>query len=477
MRREARPEQKTMANSTQQARNVDGARRMIQTLSPDTQAILLLTAPLLAGRARPSSDLLSPGGYKRLARRLREIQRRPADLVASDSGDVLRECNAVIPSDRLERLLSRGFLLTQAVERWQSRAIWVMSRADAEYPRQLKDRLRDDAPALLYGCGDHMLVGRGGLAVVGSRNADDWLLEYSARLGRLAAGAGLAVVSGGAKGVDLAAMRGALLAGGVAVGVLADSLEKAAMNRDNRASLMDGRLVLCSPHDPGAGFNVGNAMQRNKVIYALSDAALVANADLGKGGTWSGAVEQLEKLRLVPIYVRSAGSRSAGLDGLRAKGGLPWPESLEPEGLRSFLRTDGPRHGLAADPSLFDDSVGSVGDGDTTRGLPAEAMEVRETAESAYGESIETTVESRPDGSVDSAVDSGIGPAETLFAAAREAIMALLSLPMKDNDVAEALGIQPVQARAWLQRLLEEGVIERKTRPAGYVRKQHVLFQ
>ena len=56
---------------------------MIPALSANTQAILLLTAPLIAGRGAASSDLLSPGEYKRLARHLREIQRQPADLIST----------------------------------------------------------------------------------------------------------------------------------------------------------------------------------------------------------------------------------------------------------------------------------------------------------------------------------------------------------------------------------------------------------
>ena len=65
---------------------------MTATLSPNTQAILLLTAPLIAGRGTSSSELLSPGEYKRLARHLREIQRQPADLVSPDAADLLRVC-------------------------------------------------------------------------------------------------------------------------------------------------------------------------------------------------------------------------------------------------------------------------------------------------------------------------------------------------------------------------------------------------
>jgi len=46
---------------------------------------------------------------------------------------------------RLEALLGRGFLLSQAVERWKARAIWVISQADSKYPRRLEGRLKEDA--------------------------------------------------------------------------------------------------------------------------------------------------------------------------------------------------------------------------------------------------------------------------------------------------------------------------------------------
>ena len=182
---------------------------MSGALSPNTQAILLLTAPLILGRGKSSSDLLTPGEYKRLARHLRDLQCQPADLVAPDAADLLRACDAMVDAARLQRLLARGFLLGQVIEHWQARAIWVISRADPEYPRRLKARLREDAPAILYGCGNKALMETGGLAVVGSRHVDEALIDYTTAVGALAAGAERTIVSGGAKGIDQAAMRGA----------------------------------------------------------------------------------------------------------------------------------------------------------------------------------------------------------------------------------------------------------------------------
>jgi len=77
-------------------------------------------------------------------------------------------------------------------------------------------------------------------------------------------------------------------------------------------------------------------MQRNKVVYSLADAALVVNSDHEKGGTWAGAVEQLDKLHLVPLYVR-ADEGSLGLNALRRKGAVPWPNPSTAEDLLEVL--------------------------------------------------------------------------------------------------------------------------------------------
>jgi len=459
---------------------------MTPTLSPNTQAILLLTAPLIAGRGSASPDLLSPGEYKRLARHLREIQYQPADLVSPDVAEILRACQPVIEEGRLQRLLGRGFLLSQVIERWRARAIWVVSRADAEYPRRLKARLREDAPAVLYGCGDMALLETGGLAVVGSRHVDDALIDYSMTIGRLAARAGSTLVSGGAKGIDQAAMRGALEAGGKVCGVLADSLEKTTMNREHRNLLLDGQLVLISPYDPSAGFNVGNAMQRNKLIYALADASLVVSSDVNRGGTWAGAVEQLDKLKFVPVFVRSTGESSIGLDALKNRGALPWPNPRDVDAFEEVFNvptpsaTTSPQVGF----SLFDGTpVGS-----TTPMTPdVPDTEAGPQVEKEPFISSDADLDTRPPvvdsevppsaGNITEKPQSEMTPAELLFSAVRASIQQLLSAPMKDTEVATALDVSNAQAKAWLQRLVDEGILEKQKKPAGYIVKQKRLFE
>ena len=313
-------------------------------LSPNAQAILLLTAPLLAGRSRASVTPLPLGDYNNLVRHLRDTEMQPADLLDSDG---LRELDSSWSGLRTRRtledvrqLLERGFLLAQALERWSARAIWVVTRPDDDYPNRLRKKMRSKAPPVLYGCGDRDALDGGGLAVVGSRKVNEELIEYTERVGQLAAEAEVQIVSGGARGVDQAAMRGSLAAGGHAIGVLGNNLERAALNRGNREPLMDGRLVLVSSFDPAVRFRGWQAMERNKQIYALADAALVVNSDLGHGGTWAGATEQLGKLRYVPVYVRSNGEPCRGLDELVERGAGTWSEPKTPSGLREIVFDD-----------------------------------------------------------------------------------------------------------------------------------------
>ena len=458
---------------------------MMPALSPNTQAILLLTAPLIAGRGTSSPDLLSPGEYKRLARHLRGMQRQPADMFLPDAADLLRACEPVIEESRLQRLLGRGFLLSQVIERWQARAIWVVSRADAGYPRRLKVRLREDAPALLYGCGEIGLLESGGLAVVGSRHVDDPLIEYTMSVGRIAARAGRAIVSGGAKGIDQAAMRGALEAGGKVSGVLADSLEKTAMNRDHRNLLIDGQLVLISPYDPSAGFNVGHAMQRNKLIYALADAALVVSSDLNKGGTWAGATEQLDKLRLVPVYVRSTGDVSDGLKALLKKGAAAWPDpsdadtfqavfeavtavsqALTQAGAELFSTNEQPTYSAAA--------MVTVSHAQPL--LPASNLLEDQRIVQATVKTQEAARKSTAKPNDETKTQAESSPVDTLFSTVREVMQRLLTTPMKEAEVGNALEVSPTQAKVWLQRLVDEGVLEKQKKPVAYRVKESRLF-
>ena len=446
------------------------------SISTNTQAILLLTAPLITGKnGSGNGELLMHGEYRRYARQLRHLGLVPADLLGTKSAELLRELETVIPADRVSRLLDRGFLMSQAVERWQSCAIWILSRADPEYSKKMKDRLKEDAPAVLYGCGQPTLLESGGLAVVGSRHVDEALIEYSEAVGRQCALAKKNVISGAAPGIDRAAMRGALQAGGRATGVLADSLERAALNRENRNWLLEEQLALVSPYDPSAGFNIGHAMQRNKVIYALADVALVVSAEYEKGGTWAGATEQLQKLRFIPVYVRSNGEIGRGLEGLAHMGAQPWPNPQHSDEFLAIFDWSQSKRGKEQ-PKLAFQSATQDADtqaADLTHSERAIATIKTGSDVSVSGESqfeAQRNTDTSPDG------QPAREPAQALIACVRDILSDLLASPKAEAEVAVALQVSSSQARLWLQELVREGLVEKRTKPVRFVVQQKRLL-
>lgn len=294
-------------------------------ITTQTQAVLLLTAYF----SKPEKDAprpMTPTEWGRFAHWLKEREVSPGALLTLNFDSLLTEwTDRTISRERIHYLLGRAGALGLALEKWQRAGLWVLTRSDAEYPARLKKHLKTDSPPVLFGCGNRNLLNSGGIGVIGSRdaNADD--LAFTTNLGQRAAQQGLSIVSGGARGVDETAMLGALECEGTAIGVLADSLLRAATSAKYRKALMGNNLVLISPFNPEAGFDVGNAMARNKYIYCLCDAAVVISSTQGKGGTWSGAVEDL-KNRWTPLWVKSPQDKSSGNAGLVRQGARWLPE-------------------------------------------------------------------------------------------------------------------------------------------------------
>lgn len=289
-------------------------------ISLDTQAIILLTNEL--GNVNVFGlKPLTNGEYNLIANWLRENKFRPGDLLKETVRSSFDSSVSMFMPGRINDLLKRRAELKDAMHRWNHLGVWAIGRGDAEYPQILKRRLKYKSPAVLYGSGDKSFAG--GVAIVGSRKAKREALDYTRQLGRFYAQKGFRVISGGAEGVDKAAISGALAGGGKVTGVLATSLVNEALNQLDAVN--KGQLTLISHVDPDAGFSVQQrAMERNRLIYALSDQAMVIASDLKKGGTWTGAHGAMKDLPELPLYVRSHPDAPEGNQELIKLGAKPF---------------------------------------------------------------------------------------------------------------------------------------------------------
>jgi len=132
---------------------------------------------------------------------------------------------------------------------------------------------------------------------------------------------------------------------------------------------------------------------------------------------------------------------------LQKKGALVWPEPQDAEGLDAVFN---PPLSTLIQPGLT---------------LP------EGKAQEPVGQ---TVAENPPAAELTS--DVATSPSELLFVAVRRAMQELLKTPMKDSEIAAELNVTPAQTKAWLQRLVDEDVVQRSKKPVGYVVKQPNLF-
>lgn len=163
--------------------------------------------------------------------------------------------------------------------------IQVVTPDDDTYPALLRDL--PDAPPVLYVRGTLEPRDLSAVAIVGSRQCSFYGKDQASRFASLLAGAGVTVVSGGARGVDSAGHEGALrVPGGRTLAVLGCGVDVAypPENKplfDRLATGEQGAVI--SHYPPGTPPNQRHFPERNRVISALSRAVFVVEADERSG--------------------------------------------------------------------------------------------------------------------------------------------------------------------------------------------------
>jgi DNA processing protein len=183
---------------------------------------------------------------------------------------------------------------------------------DADYPRALLT-ISDPPPAFYYS-GRHELLNRPSIAIVGSRNATPQGMDNAGSFAAALSGAGFTIVSGLALGIDTAAHRGGLSAGGSSVAVIGTGPDRIypAANRDlgHRLAAEGG---LLSEFPLGTPPLPANFPRRNRLLSGLSRGVLVVEATLASGSliTARFAAEQGREVFAIPGSIHSPFSKGS----------------------------------------------------------------------------------------------------------------------------------------------------------------------
>ena len=155
---------------------------------------------------------------------------------------------------------------------------------DASFPRRLREKLGSDAPQYLDFLGNLGLLRLIKVGFCGSRKATAEGIAAAQECARQVTAHGICVVSGNASGVDLAAHRAALEAGGSTIFVLPEGIERFRIRSDLRTVWDWSRCLVLSQWPSKSIWKNYQAMRRNNTIIGLSNAMVVVEAGR-TGGT------------------------------------------------------------------------------------------------------------------------------------------------------------------------------------------------
>jgi DNA processing protein len=226
-------------------------------------------------------------------------------------GVVLRRLESA-PRDDTARRIDVRALAADAACRADDASITAIPWSDAAYPAALTAIA--DPPPVLWTRGRAAALSAPAVAIVGSRAATPYALAVAEQLAADLAARGLVIVSGLARGVDSAAHRGALSAGGVTVAVLGSGVDVIyPREHASLAATIDETGAVISELVPGTGPQQWFFPLRNRIISGLSRAVVVIEAGEKSGSliTARCALDQGRDVLAVPGNVLSGRNRGA----------------------------------------------------------------------------------------------------------------------------------------------------------------------
>lgn len=270
------------------------------------------TAPGGDGDARDLAPWLGfqrvPGiGPARLAR-LVELFGSVAAAWSASVADLRRAGVSADMAAAIDHVRSTLDISTE-IARMRQAGVRAIPLDDSEYPRLLSHAA--SAPPLLYARGAITAEDEVAVAIVGTRRATPYGIDMATRLAHDLAAAGVTIVSGLAYGIDTAAHRAALKAGGRTIAVLGSGPDVIypAQNRSLASRIIESGAIV-SEHPVGTKPDARNFPARNRIISGMSRGTIVVEAPTSSGAmlTASFAADQGRDVFAVPGPATAASS-------------------------------------------------------------------------------------------------------------------------------------------------------------------------
>ncbi len=276
---------------------------------------------------------LGPKGIGRIMSRI-VFQNNHFDLSLMSTNEMIEQMG--IKADIADQISASINKANELLKEFKIEGIKILLKRHSGYPEKLLKTLKEEAPLLLFARGNIKLLAEKAVGFCGSRKASEKGLAVAGECAAELARRRINVISGYAHGVDLAAHRAALEAGGVTTFVLAEGILHFRLKSDVKDLITEDNHLVVSEYMPRLPWLARNAMQRNKTICGLSNAVVVIESGL-KGGTFEAGKTALSLRR--PLFVAEYAQPAESAEGnayflrqgarfLRKKNGAAYIEEL-----------------------------------------------------------------------------------------------------------------------------------------------------
>lgn len=422
-----------------------------ENLSKDSLAIILLCSNLTLNKNVDSVKPFTTTEWSKFAKIVFNSSiKRPANLFNLSSQELqeklfIKESEAT----RILNLLSKAGQLSFQLNELNNLGIKIMTRADKIYPNILKKRLKEKCPPLIYYCGDITILENQLIGVVGSRNIDVDGLEFTKKIGQKIVKEGYSLVSGGAKGADSIAQEEVLNNNGKVAAFIADSMISKIKKKDIREAIIEKKLLLMSVINPKSGFTVYSAMDRNKYIYCLSEITVVVSSDYNKGGTWTGAIENL-KNKWVPIVVRNEENLPKGNVELIKQGGIVFNTKAFENKFSDFMKVE-----IKCEELYYENDLLSLANNDSSKEVfPIEKDVIVNNENYAKVE--------------DSYKNKVVVETYDVYELIIDKIKEALKIGVSLDEFQDKFHVNKKQASEWLNRAIDDGIVKKLNKPVRY---------
>lgn len=250
-------------------------------LNLDSLAVLLFCGDLIVDNSAP----LTQDEWYDVEKKLKSSSKKsPAKLFGMNKDTLVQildidEYIAYKMIARVNRLSDLMFALANL----ENEGIFITTKYEDNYPKELSTNLKKRAPLFLYYVGDLSLMNNM-VSIVGPQTMEKRLNSFTKNLVTKIYDEDRTLVSSGLKGIDAFALKTHLQLGGKAVCFVSDHLFD--KKKSYSKYIKDHKLVLVSAVDPFAYFNVTNALDRNIYVCGLSDLQFITATHINSGGVW-----------------------------------------------------------------------------------------------------------------------------------------------------------------------------------------------